>query len=220
LGEYLIAEVYDTLRASRFWEKNLLVVVYEEHGGFYDRVPPPDHVPNPDGKVAVDPPFDFTRLGVRVPSILVSPWVENGQVDSTLYEHASLPATVRTLFGLPKLSPPATGAANTFEKNLSRSTPRSDTPMTLPVPGEPDEMGHHRKLLRANALEQWLRGLVDHREKSEEPLTLYQQSLVELADRLNKEANAGVPPRAGQVLYEHEAAVHIHESLRRFLGER
>jgi hypothetical protein len=61
--------------------------------------------------------------------------------------------------------------------------------------------------------------LVDLREKSEEPLTLYQQSLVELADRLNKEANAGIPPRAGQILHEHEAAVHIHESLRRFLGE-
>ena len=92
--------------------------------------------------------------------------------------------------------------------------------MTLPVPGEPDEILHHRKLLRANALEQWLRGLVNHGEKSQEPLTLYQQSLVELADRLNEEAKAGVPPRAGQVINEHEAAVHIHESLSRFLGER
>ena len=219
LGEYLIAEVYDTLRASQYWQKSLLVVLYDEHGGFYDRVPPPDHVPSPDGKVAVDPPFDFTRLGVRVPAVLVSPWVEKGQTDSTLYEHASLPATVRTLFGLPEALTARDRAANTFEKNLSRSTPRSDTPMTLPVPGEPDEIQHHRKLLRANALEQWLRGLVNHKEKSQEPLTLYQQSLVELADRLNEEAKTGVTPRAGQVQYEHEAAVHIHESLRRFLGE-
>jgi hypothetical protein len=92
--------------------------------------------------------------------------------------------------------------------------------MTLPVPGEPDEIQHHRKLLRANAFEQWLRGLVNHGEKSKEPLTLYQQSLVELADRLNEESKAGVPPRSGQILHEHEAAVHIHESLKRFLGER
>ena len=41
LGEYLIAEVYDTLRNSPYWEKSLLVVLYDEHGGFYDHVPPP-----------------------------------------------------------------------------------------------------------------------------------------------------------------------------------
>ena len=46
--------------------------------------------------------FDFTRLGVRVPAILVSPFVEKGQVDSTIYEHSSLPATIKTLFDLPE----------------------------------------------------------------------------------------------------------------------
>ncbi len=197
LGEYLIAEVYDTLRASRYWEKSLLVVLYDEHGGFYDRVPPPDHVPSPDGKVGTDPPFDFTRLGVRVPAILVSPWVEKGQIDSTRYEHASLPATVRTLFGLPEPLTARDRAANTFEKNLSRSTPRSDTPMQLPVPGEPDEIRRHRRLLRAGALEQWLRSLFYRGQESHEPLTLYQQSLVDLADRLNEEARSGLPPCAG-----------------------
>jgi phospholipase C len=220
LGEYLIAEVYDTLRASPYWEKSLLVVLYDEHGGFFDRVPPPDHVPNPDGKIAVNPPFEFTRLGVRVPAILVSPWVEKGQIDSTIYEHASLPATVRTLFGLPEALTARDRAANTFEKNLTRSTPRTDAPMALPVPGEPEEIQHHRKLLRANALEQWIRGLIQHGEESQEPLTLYQQSLVEMADRLNEEAKTGVAPRAGQILHEHEAARHIHETVRRFLGVR
>lgn len=219
-GEYLIAEVYDTLRASPYWEKSLLVVLYDEHGGFYDRVSPPDQVPNPDGKVAVNPPFDFTRLGVRVPAILVSPWVEKGQIDSTVYEHASLPATVRNLFGLPDSLTARDRAANTFEKNLSRSTPRSDAPMTLPVPGEPNEIQYHRKLLRATAFEQLLRGLVGRQQISQAPLTLFQQSLVELADRLNEEAKASVGSRAGQISYEHEAAIHIHESLRRFLRKR
>ncbi len=219
-GEYLIAEVYDTLRASSFWEKSLLVILYDEHGGFYDRVPPPDQVPNPDGKIATDPPFDFTRLGVRVPAILVSPWVEKGQVDSTVYEHASLPATVRNLFNLPESLTARDKAANTFEKNLSRSTARSDTPMTLPVPGEPNEIRYHRKLLRATAFEQFLRGLVGRQQISQAPLTLFQQSLIELADRLNDEAKANVKPRAGLINYEHEAAIHIHESLRRFLSKR
>ena len=76
LGEYLIAKVYDTLRASQYWEKSQLVVLYDEHGGFFNRVPPPDDVPNPDGKMGTDPPFDFTRLGVRVPAVLVSPWLK------------------------------------------------------------------------------------------------------------------------------------------------
>jgi phospholipase C len=220
LGEYLIAEVYDALRASRYWEKSLLVVLYDEHGGFFDRVPPPGHVPSPDGKVAVDPPFDFTRLGVRVPAILVSPWVEKGRIDSTLYEHASLPATVRTLFGLPEALTARDRAANTFEKNLSRSTPRNDAPMTLPVPGEPGEIRHHRRLLRAGVLEQRLREWLFRGEKSQEPLTLYQQSLVELADRLNEQVQAGVPSRAGKILHEHDAAVHIQESLARFMGRK
>lgn len=217
-GEYLIAEVYEALRASDYWEKCLLVVTYDEHGGFYDRVPPPDNVPNPDGKVATDPPFDFTRLGVRVPAILVSPWVERGKVDSTVYEHASLPATLRVLFDLPSSLTARDKAARTFEKNLKRRTPRADAPLTLPVPGEADEADHHRGLLRANALEQWLRGLIDRQEQSQEPLTLFQQSLVELADRLNDQSKSGIENRAGKITREHDAALHIHDTIRRILG--
>jgi hypothetical protein len=144
--------------------------------------------------------------------------VEKGQIDSTLYEHASLPATVEALFGLPEALTARDRAANTFLKNVSRSTPRTDTPNRLPVPGTHHEIRHHRGLLRAGALEQWLRGQVDHGKKSQAPLTLFQQSLVELADRLNVEAQAGIPARAGLGLVEHEAAVHIHESVARFLG--
>ena len=219
LGEYLIAEVYDALRASDYWEKCLLVVLYDEHGGFYDHVPPPDNVPNPDGKTAADPPFDFTRLGVRVPAILVSPWVEKGQVDSTVYEHASIPATLRTLFNLPSSLTARDRAANTFERNLTRQLPRTDAPLTLPVPGNLDEVEYHRSLIRANAFEQWLHGLFHHAERSQEPLTLFQQSLVELADQLNAQAEAGAEARAGKISIEHEAAVHVHESVRRFLGD-
>lgn len=220
LGEYLIAEVYESLRASRYWEKSLLLILYDEHGGFYDRVPPPDHVENPDGKVALDPPFDFTRLGVRVPAILVSPWVEKGKVDSTIYEHASLPATVRTLFGLPKPLTTRDRNAKTFEKNITLGSPRTDTPMTLSVPGESNEMRRHRRLLRAHPLEQWFWGLIRPEPKSQEPLTLYQQSLVEMADSLNEQMKTGVPPRAGKVVHEHEAAVHVYKSLDRYLKHK
>jgi phospholipase C len=215
LGEYLIAEVYDTLRKSPFWEKSLLVVLYDEHGGFFDRVSPPGSVPSPDGKKSKHPPFDFTRLGVRVPAILVSPFVEKDRVDSTVYEHSSLPATVKILFDLPEGLTARDKAANTFEKNLSRTVPRTDAPLTLPVPGEPEVIQRHRALLRANALEKWRRGEVQKSEISEEPLSGFQEALVGLAHLLNKKAHGKA--HTDPIKTEHEAAVHIHDSLARFL---
>jgi phospholipase C len=214
-GEYLIADVYETLRNSSFWEKSLLVVLYDEHGGFYDHVPPPGPVPNPDGKMARHPSFDFTRLGVRVPAILVSPWVARGKVDSTIYEHSSLPATIETLFKLPASLTARDKAANTFENNLALRIPRSDTPLALPIPGDQAETRRHRELLRTNALEKWRRGEVEQAERSQEPLSTYQEALVGLANLLNTQAH-GKPP-AAEIHTEHEAAVHIHESLARFL---
>ena len=215
LGEYLIAEVYDTLRNSQFWEKSLLVVLYDEHGGFFDRVPPPGSVPSPDGKKSKNPPFDFTRLGVRIPAILVSPFVEKGQVDSTIYEHSSLPATVKTFFNLPESLTARDKAANTFEKNLSRSIPRNDTPLTLPVPGEPNEASRHRALLRADSLEKWRQGEVEQTEISQEPLSIFQEALIELANLLNKKARRKA--NADEIKTEHEAALHINDSLTHFL---
>ena len=77
-GDQLIKDIYEAVRASPLWEKTALVITYDEHGGFYDHVPPPTGVPNPDGKNATDDPFDFTRLGVRVPFVVASPWIKKG----------------------------------------------------------------------------------------------------------------------------------------------
>ncbi|KAJ6692198.1 NON-SPECIFIC PHOSPHOLIPASE C2 [Salix purpurea] len=72
--------VYETLRASPQWNETLLVITYDEHGGFYDHVATPvSGVPSPDGIVGPEPfLFKFDRLGVRVPTIVVSPWIEKG----------------------------------------------------------------------------------------------------------------------------------------------
>lgn len=71
-GDALIKHVYDVLRASPRWNDTLLIVTYDEHGGFFDHVQPP-HAPAPDEVASVDPPFDFTRVGVRIPTIMASP---------------------------------------------------------------------------------------------------------------------------------------------------
>jgi phospholipase C len=85
-AEKLIADVYNALRANaRLWNSTLLVVFYDEHGGFYDHVEPPDAVA-PDGHCEE---YKFNRLGVRVPALLVSPWVER-RVLSTRFDHTSV----------------------------------------------------------------------------------------------------------------------------------
>lgn len=82
-AELLLKKVYEALRNGPEWNSTLLIVTYDEHGGYHDHVSPPVHVPNPDG---INVPnvdkqgyaFNFDRLGVRVPAILISPWLAKG----------------------------------------------------------------------------------------------------------------------------------------------
>jgi phospholipase C len=86
-GEQLIADVYNAIRRNdALWQKTLLVVYYDEHGGFYDHVAPGKTVA-PDA--GTEQGFAFDRLGVRVPALLISPWLSSG-VDSTVFDHTSL----------------------------------------------------------------------------------------------------------------------------------
>ena len=90
LGELLVQNVYNAIRQNDdLWKSSVLVIVYDEHGGLYDHVPPVA-LPNPDGKKSVVPPFDFTQSGVRVPAIVVSPYVKAGTVCHTIFDHTSL----------------------------------------------------------------------------------------------------------------------------------
>lgn len=76
---------------------------------YFDHVPTPLSAPNPDNITVSD--FDFTRLGVRVPTILISPWIEAGSVLSkpngpqadSQFEHSSIPATIKKVRHLLKL---------------------------------------------------------------------------------------------------------------------
>ncbi|KAK2976737.1 hypothetical protein RJ640_018210 [Escallonia rubra] len=110
-GQAFVKEVYETLRASPQWNETMLVITYDEHGGFFDHVPTPVRgVPSPDGVLGQEPfYFKFDQLGVRVPTIVVSPWIEKGTVvhgpkgspsPTPEYEHSSIPATVKKIFNL------------------------------------------------------------------------------------------------------------------------
>ncbi len=131
-GEALIADVYEALRRSPLWNQTLLVITYDEHGGLYDHVPPPDDVPAPGGRTDAVSGFAFTRLGLRVPAVLISPYIEAGTVIKKRLEHASLAATARVCFA-PGADPltERDEAANTFEDVLTLANPRDDTPEEL-----------------------------------------------------------------------------------------
>ena len=102
-GEQLMASVYNAVRSGPNWDRTLLIVTYDEHGGNFDHVPPPAAPspggPEPDG-------FAFDRYGIRVPAIIVSPYVPAGSVirppdgSSHPFDHTTIITTLRALFGL------------------------------------------------------------------------------------------------------------------------
>jgi phospholipase C len=135
-GECLIKTVYETIRNSPHWNNSLLLITWDEHGGFYDHVHPPVAVPPGDPISDEDNnhhSFLFDQLGVRVPAVIVSPLIPRNIIDGTIYDHTSLLATVEKIFGLKSLTN-RDAAANTFDHLLSLTAPRTDTPGTLPDP--------------------------------------------------------------------------------------
>jgi phospholipase C len=151
-GEHLLAAVYEAIRNSPYWESSLLVVTYDEHGGCYDHVAPPEGATPPDDCVG-EYGFDFRRFGVRVPAVLVSPLVAAGTVfrvpeGSTPLDHTSILKTLEVRFGLPALTA-RDAAAPDFGDALTLSTPRTDDPLAgvvVPVSGgqhpTPDAPSH------------------------------------------------------------------------------
>jgi phospholipase C len=153
VGDNLISLIYNTLLNSPYWKKTLLIITYDEHGGHYDHVAPPQHyykvktnltvyVENPDGKmwneatwpgIFAEPEFDFTLLGVRVPAIIVSAYTPAG-IDNTVYEHASIPATLDELWGIGTLTK-RDSVANSFLRNVTTELRPADklarTPMSI-----------------------------------------------------------------------------------------
>lgn len=106
-GEQLIWEVYQTILNSPHWNRSMLVITYDEHGGFYDHVQPPPATPPGDKTMPASNAkrgFDFSVHGVRVPAVIVSPLIAPGTVDHTPYDHSSIPATLCRRFNMNPLT--------------------------------------------------------------------------------------------------------------------
>jgi len=210
VGDALIGSIYNTLSTSSIWNSTVLVILWDEHGGTFDHVPPPNTV-NPDGinsptkEHPTDPAFDFTRLGVRTAAVIASPLVQQG-VDSTQYDHSSMLATAKEIFGLPSFLTKRDAAANTFTHLFSQSNIRA----TKGVPATAGSMPPLSPVTIENA---------DLSAASTAPLSDYQESLVRLADSLDvPESDRMRLLRTVQTIDdEHDAAVYVSARTLQFL---
>jgi phospholipase C len=138
-GQRLVAEVYNLLLESPVWDKTMFVITYDEHGGFYDHVSPPE---------AEDDFPHLARHGVRVPAIIVSPWVAAQSVSHTVYDHTSIIKTILLRFGRqPDGSIPYMGAridaATGLGGLLTEDKPRACQPIQHAV-SDPEFEFHER----------------------------------------------------------------------------
>jgi len=136
-GEALIAYVYGAIRNSPIWESSLLIITYDEHGGFYDHVAPraakaPDDGDGP-GSSHNTHGFDFKQYGVRVPAVIVSPLIPKGTIDHTKYDHTSIIKTLTDFYSMEHLTK-RDKDANSVARLLALLDPRSDCPTSVSVP--------------------------------------------------------------------------------------
>lgn len=137
-GEEFIRYIYQTISSSKVWPSSLLLITYDEHGGFFDRVAPPPAMPPGDDARNHDRaqhPADcgFDRLGVRVPAIAISPWIQAGGLASRIFgnarfDHTAIISTVRDCFQLPQPLTARDAATPSFGAACSLETPRTDIP--------------------------------------------------------------------------------------------
>ena len=108
VGEGLLAKVVNALGSSPLWPSTMLVVTYDEGGGYYDHVPPPAALapdPIPPMVQPTESPYDgFARYGFRVPAVVVSPYAKRSYVSHRLYDHTSILAMVERKWNLPALT--------------------------------------------------------------------------------------------------------------------
>jgi phospholipase C len=132
-GQNLIGRVVDAVVHSPKWNKTLLLITYDEHGGFYEHVNPLD----PRFRDKAKPVSGIDHYGVRVPAFVVSPWVDQGKVSDVVFDHTSIAKTIARRFM--SANPPDMGERMAAANDLSmilRSTPRQDQP-SIAVPSAP-----------------------------------------------------------------------------------
>jgi hypothetical protein len=170
-AQKLIAHVYNSIRANdALWKSTLLVIFYDEHGGFYDHVVPPAAVP-PDEH---HEEYTFAQLGIRVPALLVSPWVGHG-VEKTQFDHTSLLKYLTEKWDLGPLGA-RTAAANSIGISVNQTAPRDNA--TVRIELTPDQLSPPD---------------ADLEEKAEGFMSAHHTALQVISDYVKMETVEGLP---------------------------
>jgi phospholipase C len=136
LGEQFLLRIWKTVSGGKDWNSTLLVITFDEHGGCYDHVEPPPAEPPDDASKSGEEGFGFDRYGVRIPTVLVSPYIEAGTVfrrpnGEVPYDHTSILTTLQDWLQIPEEKRLASNRVKNAPKVgdvLTRSTPRTDLP--------------------------------------------------------------------------------------------
>jgi len=135
-GERWAYGVLEGVLRSPAWPRTLLIYLYDEHGGYYDHVPPPAAI-KPDAipptLSATDVPGAYDRYGPRVPAIVVSPYSRPGAVTDVVHDHTSVLATIEAKWNLPALTYRDANAATVLDF-LDTSRPALLHPPALAPP--------------------------------------------------------------------------------------
>ena len=123
-GEAFLNQVYQAVTSSPNWPNTLLVINFDEWGGFFDHVAP---------TTAPDVSSQTALRGFRVPSLIISPRARRGHVDHTVYDHTSVLKAIEWRWGLPALTP-RDSAANNIVQALDFTTPPNLSAPAFTVP--------------------------------------------------------------------------------------
>jgi len=142
-GEVLVHQIYEAVRTGPRWDRTLLLIVFDEHGGCYDHWPPPRALPPmsaPD--YPLQDGFQFNRLGARVPALFISPRVAPGTVvrapGDTPFDHTSIIRTLCVRWGLDGLTDRDRHAPDIGHVlTLPEAAARHETPSFTPRPYQP-----------------------------------------------------------------------------------
>jgi phospholipase C len=211
-GEELIATTYMAVKSSPAWERTLLLITWDEHGGTYDHEPPVAAIP-PDSKTSR---FAFDRYGVRVPALLISPFIKRGTIVKTVFDHTSIPATLKHVFGLGQFLTNRDAKANVFANVPDLPAARTDLP-DFPNALISDESADELAISEKELISRKAAG-----QTSSEPLTDLQRNLVDLAHRLDIDETQDLRKlrMARRIENEYDAAIYLREVAQKFMATK
>ncbi len=211
LGEQLIYEIYDSVRRSPIAKDILLVITYDEHGGCYDHVPPPfGATPPGPGDMPNEFDFGFDRFGVRVPAIVISPYIERGTVYRSAdgkapFDHTSILATLQAWLQV-----------NDATKLTSARVSHAPTLLDVQTLSDGREMPEIAKPHEIPLIER----VLDFGEEANDLQIALAMGLTRWADSLNRTRSAQDPPLPGRLKSRLLLIPHIINEMNRIKARR